>query len=58
MKGFKKEAQQKLIAIRPQTLGQAGRIQGITPADVALLTVMIEKGPGFTQTPEPSLQPP
>ena len=58
MKGFKKEAQQKLIAIRPQTLGQAGRIQGITPADVALLTVMIEKGPGFTRTPEPSLQPP
>ena len=45
VKGFKKEAQQKLMAIRPQTLGQAGRIQGVTPADVALLTVLLEKGP-------------
>jgi tRNA uridine 5-carboxymethylaminomethyl modification enzyme len=44
VRGLKKEAQQKLIAIRPQTLGQAGRIQGVTPADVALLTVILEKG--------------
>jgi tRNA uridine 5-carboxymethylaminomethyl modification enzyme len=43
-KGFKKEAQQKLMAIRPKTLGQAGRIQGVTPADVALITVLLEKG--------------
>ena len=45
VKGFKKEAQQKLMAIRPQTLGQAGRIQGVTPADVALITVLLQKGP-------------
>jgi tRNA uridine 5-carboxymethylaminomethyl modification enzyme len=51
VKGFKKEAQQKLMAIRPQTLGQAGRIQGVTPADVALLTVLLEKGPGATCVP-------
>ncbi len=46
VRGLKKEAQQKLAAIRPQTLGQAGRIQGVTPADVALLTVILEKGRG------------
>ena len=45
VRGLKKEAQQKLTAIRPRTLGQAGRIQGVTPADVALLTVLLEKGP-------------
>jgi tRNA uridine 5-carboxymethylaminomethyl modification enzyme len=44
VRGLKKEAQQKLMSIRPQTLGQAGRIQGVTPADVALLTVILEKG--------------
>jgi tRNA uridine 5-carboxymethylaminomethyl modification enzyme len=44
VRGLKKEAQQKLAAIRPRTLGQAGRIQGVTPADIALLTVLMEKG--------------
>ena len=44
IKGLKTEARHKLTTIRPQTLGQAGRIQGVTPADVALLTVMLERG--------------
>lgn len=43
--GLKREAQIKLDRIRPQTLGQAGRIGGITPADLALLAVWIERGP-------------
>ncbi len=43
IKGLKTEARHKLTTIRPQTLGQAGRIQGVTPADVALLTVMLER---------------
>lgn len=42
--GLKKEAQLKLQAIRPATLGQAGRISGITPADISLLAVWLEKG--------------
>ncbi|MAS92237.1 MAG: tRNA uridine-5-carboxymethylaminomethyl(34) synthesis enzyme MnmG [Verrucomicrobiales bacterium] len=42
--GLKKEAQLKLQSIRPSTLGQAGRISGITPADISLLAVWLEKG--------------
>ncbi|MBL9155802.1 MAG: tRNA uridine-5-carboxymethylaminomethyl(34) synthesis enzyme MnmG [Verrucomicrobiales bacterium] len=44
VRGLKREAQMKLDRIRPQTLGQAGRISGITPADMALLAVWIERG--------------
>ena len=43
IKGLKREAQLKLTHIRPQTLGQAARIQGVTPGDVALLTVLLER---------------
>lgn len=41
--GLKKEASQSFYAIRPQTLGQASRISGITPADVALLSIWLDK---------------
>lgn len=41
--GLKKEAQHRFSEIRPTTLGQAGRIPGITPADVAMLAVWLEK---------------
>lgn len=41
--GLKREAQLKLDQIRPQTLGQASRISGITPADLSLLAVWLEK---------------
>jgi tRNA uridine 5-carboxymethylaminomethyl modification enzyme len=43
IRGLKKEAQLRFTEIRPATLGQAGRIPGITPADVAMLVVWIEK---------------
>jgi tRNA uridine 5-carboxymethylaminomethyl modification enzyme len=43
IRGLKKEAQVRFTEIRPATLGQAGRIPGITPADVAMLVVWIEK---------------
>jgi len=39
--GLRTEAVQKLGKIRPETLGQAARISGITPADIALLSVKI-----------------
>ncbi|MGA1618857.1 MAG: FAD-dependent oxidoreductase, partial [Pirellulales bacterium] len=37
------EAREKLERIRPRTLGQAGRVSGITPADLALLLVHLER---------------
>ena len=41
--GLRMEARQKFTTIRPATLGQAGRISGITPADIALLAIHLEK---------------
>ena len=41
--GLRAEALQKFNKIRPGTLGQAGRISGITPADIALLSIYLEK---------------
>ncbi|MEO7097964.1 MAG: tRNA uridine-5-carboxymethylaminomethyl(34) synthesis enzyme MnmG [Luteolibacter sp.] len=43
IRGLKKEAQVRFTEIRPATLGQAGRIPGITPADVAMLVIWVEK---------------
>jgi len=43
VRGLSIEAQQKLSAIRPATLGQASRIQGITPASISLLLVHIKR---------------
>ncbi len=43
VRGLKQEAKQRLSEIRPLTLGQAARISGITPADISLLTVWIER---------------
>ncbi len=43
IRGLKKEAQVRFTEIRPTTLGQAGRIPGITPADVAMLVIWLEK---------------
>ena len=43
IRGLKKEAQIRFSEIRPGTLGQAARIPGITPADVAMLAIWLEK---------------
>jgi tRNA uridine 5-carboxymethylaminomethyl modification enzyme len=40
--GLSREMQEKLSRIRPQTLGQAGRIPGVTPAALSLLNVYLE----------------
>jgi len=44
VKGLSKEVQQKLNLHRPENLGQASRISGITPAAVALLVVHLKRG--------------
>ena len=43
--GLSLEAQEKLSAFRPLTLGQAGRISGITPAAIAVLMVYLAGSP-------------
>ena len=43
IKGLKTEAKQRFTSIRPRTLGQAGRISGITPADITLLVIYLRK---------------
>ncbi len=37
------EARQKLARTRPRTVGQASRVEGVTPADVAILMIYLEK---------------
>jgi tRNA uridine 5-carboxymethylaminomethyl modification enzyme len=41
--GMSNEVRQKLAQVRPESLGQAGRISGITPAAVSLLLVYLKK---------------
>jgi tRNA uridine 5-carboxymethylaminomethyl modification enzyme len=43
VRGLSKEVQQKLEQHRPQTIGQAGRIQGVTPAAISLLLVHLKR---------------
>jgi tRNA uridine 5-carboxymethylaminomethyl modification enzyme len=39
--GLRKESAQKLSLIQPQTLGQASRISGVSPADISILMVFV-----------------
>ena len=43
IEGLRLEARQKLDAVRPLNLGQAGRISGVNPADIAVLMVWLKK---------------
>ncbi len=44
IQGLRLEARQKLDKIRPLNLGQASRVSGVSPADVAALMIYLERG--------------
>jgi tRNA uridine 5-carboxymethylaminomethyl modification enzyme len=44
VRGLSVEVQQKLNQHRPETLGQAARISGVTPAAISLLLVHLKRG--------------
>jgi tRNA uridine 5-carboxymethylaminomethyl modification enzyme len=41
--GLRSETRQKLATVRPSSLGQAARVSGITPADVAIISIWLSK---------------
>jgi tRNA uridine 5-carboxymethylaminomethyl modification enzyme len=43
IKGLSREVREKLTRIKPQSLGQASRVAGITPAAISLLSIYLRK---------------
>ncbi len=43
IRALRRESQEKLKRVRPETLGQAARISGVNPADIAILSVWLKK---------------
>ena len=53
LSGLSREVQEKLERVRPQTIGQASRIAGVTPAALTLINVLVEAHTrGLDRTPQ------
>jgi tRNA uridine 5-carboxymethylaminomethyl modification enzyme len=46
VRGLSNEVRQKPATVKPETIGQAGRISGVTPAAISLLLVHLKRGAG------------
>ena len=42
IRGLRTEAVQKLTALRPETVGRASRVSGVSPADIAVLLLYLK----------------
>jgi len=51
VRGLSFEVRQKLAQHRPETVGQAGRVSGVTPAAISLLLVYLKKRRGTDPAP-------
>ena len=50
--GLSNEVKEKLVAIRPTSVGQASRISGITPAAISIIQVFLKKNMDFSKNPQ------
>ena len=51
--GLRRETRQKLAAARPDSIGKAGRVSGITPTDLSIISIWLEKNKlSFADSPD------